>query len=98
MNFLKNWACDRLKTSKLSADNFKNTRREWVDWPEPAIRSGNTGQLSIDHNIDVQSAFSGAPKVARKSESNHWYACSADEQSLGRSVGRSRDYQIFWNG
>ena len=48
-------------------------------------------QLSIDDNIDVQSAFSWAPKVARKCESKHWYACGAD----GRSVGRSRDQQIF---
>ena len=39
----------------------------------------------------MQSAFSWAPKVARKCESKHWYACGAD----GRSVGRSRDYQIF---
>ena len=40
-------------------------------------------QLSIDVNIDVQSAFSWAPKVARKCESKHWYACGAD----GRAVG-----------
>ena len=45
-------------------------------------------QLSIDHDIDVQPAFSWAPKVARKYESKLWYACGAD----GRSVGRSRDY------
>ena len=51
-------------------------------------------QLSIDDNIDVQSAFSWAPKETRKCESKHWYACGAD----GRSVGRSRDYQIFWDG
>ena len=46
--------------------------------------------------IDVQSAFSWAPKVARKCESKHWYACGAD----GRAAGgvRSRDYQIFWDG
>ena len=37
------WACDRLKTSNLSADNFKNTRPRWIK-PEPAIRSGDTGQ------------------------------------------------------
>ena len=55
-------------------------------------------QLSIDDNIDVQSAFSWAPKVARKCESKHWYACGADGRSVGLSVGRSRDYQIFWDG
>ena len=53
-------------------------------------------QLSIDHNIAVQSVFSWAPwdpKVARKRESKHWYACGADGR---RSVGvRSRDCKIF---
>ena len=56
-------------------------------------------QLSIDHNIDVQSVFSWAPwdpKVARKHESKHWYACGADGR---RSVGvQSHDYQMFWDG
>ena len=58
-------------------------------------------QLSIDHNIDVQSVFSWAPKVARNWESKHWYASGGDGR---RSVGvRSReyqifDYQIFWDG
>ena len=44
-------------------------------------------QLSIDDNIDVQSAFSWTPKVARKCESKHWYACGADGRSLGWSAG-----------
>ena len=89
-----------LKTSNLSADNFKKILDLDGSKPEPAIRSGDRSadtlfwQLSIDDNIDVQSAFSWAPKVARKCESKHWYACGAD----GRSVGRSRDYQIFWDG
>ena len=55
-------------------------------------------QLSIDDNIDVPSAFSWASKVASKCERKHWYACGADGRSVGRSGGRSRDYQIFWNG
>ena len=42
----------------------------------------DSGYLSIDHNIDVQSVFSWAPKEARKCESKHWYACGAD----GREV------------
>ena len=41
---------------------------------------------AIDDNIDVTSAFSWAPKVARKCESKHWYACGADGRSVGRSV------------
>ena len=53
----------------------------------------------IDHNIDVQSVFSWAPKVVRKCESKHWFSCGADEWLLERSVYvRSRDYQIFWDG
>ena len=43
-------------------------------------------QLSIDDNIDVQLAFSWAPKVARKCESKHSYAFGADGRSVGRSV------------
>ena len=43
-------------------------------------------QLSIDDNIDVPSASSWAPKVARKCESKHWYVCGADGRSVGRSV------------
>ena len=45
--------------------------------------------MTIDHNIDVQSVFSWAPwapKVARKCESKHWYACGADGRSRERAV------------
>ena len=35
----------------------------------------------------MQSALSWAPKVARKCESKHWYACGADGRSVARSVG-----------
>ena len=64
------------------------TRPGWVDtWARDTARwywSADTffWQLSIDQNIDVQSVFPWAPKVARKCESKHWYACGAD----GRSV------------
>ena len=44
--------------------------------PEPAIQSGDTG-----HNIDVQSVFFWAPKVARKCASKQWYGCGADGRS-----------------
>ena len=49
------------------------------------IRAGADGllQLSIDHNTDVQSVCSWAPKVARKCESKHWYACGAEGRSGG---------------
>ena len=77
------------ETGNLSADNFKNTRPRWVDtWARDTVRwywSADTlfWQLSIDDNIDVQSAFSWAPKVARKCESKHWYACGADGRAAG---------------
>ena len=71
----------------------KNTRPWWVDtWARDTVRwywSADTlfWQLSIDDNIDVQSAFSWAPRVARKCESKHWYACGAEGRSVARSVG-----------
>ena len=71
----------------------KNTRPWWVDtWARDTIRwywSADTlfWQLSIDDNIDVQSAFSWASKVARKCESKHWYACGSDGRSVARSLG-----------
>ena len=82
-----------MKTSKLSADNFKKILDLDGSTPEPAIRSGDTGQripcfdscqlMTTLMPIDVQSAFSWAPKVARKCESKHWYACGADGRAAG---------------
>ena len=34
----------------------------------------------------MQSAFSWAPRVARKCESKHWYACGADGRSVGHVI------------
>ena len=69
----------------------KNTWLRWVDtWARNTVRwywSADTlfWQLSIDHNIDVQSVFSWAPKLARKCESSkHWFPCGEG----GRSVVR----------
>ena len=67
----------------------KNTRTWWVEtWARDTVRwywSADTlfWQLSIDVNIDVQSVFSWASKVARKCESKHWYACGADGRAAG---------------
>ena len=58
----------------------------------PAIRSGDTGQQKhyFDscqliktwmYNIRLQ-----APKLARKCEIKHWYACGADGRKVGWSV------------
>ena len=41
----------------------------------------------IDHNTDVRSVFSWAPKVVTKCESKHWLSCGANRQSVGRAVG-----------
>ena len=57
------------------------------------IRAGDTGQRipcfysPIDHNIDVQSVFPWAPKLARKCENEHWYASGADRRSVARAYG-----------
>ena len=42
----------------------------------------------IDHNVDMQSVFSWAPKVVRKCERKYWFSCGADGRSLGQAVGR----------
>ena len=69
----------------------KNTRPRWVDsracdavmwyWSVDTL----FWQLSIDHNIDVQSVCSWAPKLARKCESKHWFL-GANGRSFVRSV------------
>ena len=57
----------------------KNTRLRWVyTWARDTVRWYSSAesplrQLSIDHNIDVQSVFSWAPKLARKCTRKHWY-------------------------
>ena len=88
----------------------KNTRLRWVyTWARDTVRwysSAETPlrQLSIDHNIDVQSVFSWAPKLARKCTRKHWYIyliCTSVYLSDlyiylicgggGRSVGQAHD-------
>ena len=80
----KEATCQRItskKTLKLSG---------WK--PQPAIRSGDTGQQihyfdscqlikTWMYNIRLQ-----APKLARKCEIKHWYACGADRRKVGWSV------------
>ena len=76
-----------MKTSNLSADNFKKILDLDGSTPEPAIRSGDTGQPipCFDSCQLVTTLISNqwAPKVARKCESKRWYACSADGRSGG---------------
>ena len=81
-----------MKTSNLSADNFKEVLDLNGSTPEPAIRSGDTGQRipcfdSCFDNIDVQSTSPWAPKVVRKCESKHWFSCGkGGRQWVGQSV------------
>ena len=86
------WACDHLKSSSLSADTFKKAH-ELSGWiPEPAIRLGDTGQQK--HYFDSRWLIKTwmynirlhAPKLARKCEIKHWYACGADGRKVGWSV------------
>ena len=81
-----------MTSSNLSANTFKILLELRGVIPEPAIRSGDTGQQKhcFDscqliktwmYNIRVQ-----APKLARKCEIKHWYACGVDGGSVGWSV------------
>ena len=85
-----------MKRSILSADNFKKVHELSGSIPEPAIRSGDTGQriycfdscqlittwmVTWMYNIRLQ-----APKLARKCEIKHWYTCGADGRKVGWSV------------
>ena len=77
-----------MKTSNLSADDFKEVLELNGSTLEPAIRSGDTGQrIPCFDNIDVQSTSPWAPKVVRKCESKHWFSCGMDgRRSVGQSV------------
>ena len=77
----------------LSADNFKKISDLDGSTPDPAIRSGDTGQripcfdscqliTTLMYNICVQYQSSCASKLAGKCEIEHWLPCGAD----GRAV------------
>ena len=72
------------ETYQLVSGYLQKTLELGGSIPEPAIRSGDTGQQKhyFDscqliktgmYNIRLQ-----APKLARKYEIKHWYACGAD--------------------
>ena len=89
-----------MKTSNLSADNFKKILDLDGSTPEPAIWSGDTDQRKpyFDSGqliTTLQYQSSCASKLVRKCEIKHWLPCGAD--GLAGGV-RSRDYQIFWDG
>ena len=81
-----------MKSSNLSADNFKKTLELSGSTAEPAIRSGDTGQQK--HFFDscqliktwMYNIRLHAPKLARKCNIKHWYACGADRRKVGWSM------------
>ena len=91
-----NLSYDHLKTSNLSADNFKKILVLDGSTPEPAIRSGDTSQwipcfdsCQFITTLMCKSVFSWAPwapKVATKCESKHWYTCGADGRAYGHVI------------
>ena len=113
MNLEKNWtwACDHLKTSNLSADNFKKYltsmgRHLSPRYGQVILVSGYPVLTAVNWSqhwcaICVQYEFSCAPKLARKSDIKHWFPCGADGRSVGRTVTWLPkflgwvDYQIF---
>ena len=93
----KTWACDHLKTSNLSADNFTKILGLDGSTSEPAIRSGDAAQriecfdscqliTTVMYNMCAYQS-SCAPKLARKCKIDHWFPCNAD----GRACRRCTD-------
>ena len=90
MNLEKNWtwACDHLKTSNLSADNFKKYltsmgRHLSPRYGQVILVSGYPVLTAVNWSqhwcaICVQYQSSCAPKLARKCEIEHWFPCGAD--------------------
>ena len=88
------WACDHLKTSNLSGDNFKKVLYLDESTPAPAIRSGDTGQripcfdsCQLITTLMCNQFSPGLPKKLESVKVNIFF-CGADGRSLGRSVGR----------
>ena len=93
---LKKWtlACVYLKRSNLSADNSKTILELDGSIPEPAIRSGDTGQRipcfdscqlisTFMCNMSAISGCSWAPKLTRKCKIKHWFSWGVNGQSFG---------------
>ena len=102
-----------MKTSNLSADNFKKILDLDGSTPEPAIRLGDTGQripcfdscqlitTLMDCHIDVQYVCNiSLPVLPNWLESVRLNIGFTVVRTDGRAAGgvRSRDYQIFSDG
>ena len=96
--------CDHLKTSSLSADNFKKVLDLDGSTPEPAIRPGDTGQwipcfdsCQLITTLMCNQFPPGLPKRLGSVKVN--IGCPVVRTDGRRAVGvRSGDYQIFWDG
>ena len=81
-----------MKSINLTAGTFKKTLELSGSITEPTIRSGDTGQKK--HFFDscqliktwMYNIRLHAPKLARKCDIKHWYACGADGRKVGWSV------------
>ena len=96
-----------MKTSNLTADNFKKVLDLDGSTPEPAIRSGDTCQripcfdsCQLITTLMFNQFTPGLPKKLERVKVNIAFpVVRTDGLSGGLSVGvRSRDYQIFWDG
>ena len=93
-----------MKTSNLSADNFKKVLDLDESTPEPAIRPGDTGQrvpcfdsCQLITTLMCNQFPPGLPKKLESVKVNIGFSVVRTDGR--RSVGvRSRDYQIFWDG
>ena len=106
MHLKKNWACDHLKTSNLSAENFNKILDLDGSIPESATRSGDTGQripcfdscqLIITWICNIRLHLASQTTIySQKCEIKHWLPCGADGWTVSRLGGvPSRDYQTF---
>ena len=96
-----------MKTNKLSADNFKKILDLDGSTPEPAIRSGDTGQripcfdsCQLITTLMCNHFSPGLPNYLESVTVNIGMpVVRTDGRSFVRSFGvRSRDNQIFWDG
>ena len=93
-----------MKTSNLSADNFKKVLDVDGSTPEPAIWLGDTGQrISCFDSCQLITTLmcnqfpTGLPKWLESVKVNIGSPVVRTDGRRADGV-RSRDYQIFWDG
>ena len=98
MHFKKNWtwACDYLKTSNLSADNFKKYSTSMGRYLSPRYSqvimvSGYPVLTAVNWSQHGCAACATTrlhlgSQLARKCEIEHWFPCGAKGRAIGRSL------------